>query len=68
LLICHGGAIAEPQDAAYILKHCPGIHGFYGASSMERLPTERAIQSQTEAFTRLSLPPRKPAKSPAKKK
>ena len=68
LLICHGGPIAEPEDAAYILKHCPGIHGFYGASSMERLPTERAIKAQTEAFTRLRIGLRKPAKSPAKKK
>jgi predicted TIM-barrel enzyme len=55
LLICHGGAIAEPADAAYILSRCPTIHGFYGASSMERLPAERAIQAQTEAFTKLSL-------------
>ncbi len=55
LLICHGGPIAEPADAAYILARCPLIHGFYGASSMERLPAERAIQAQTEAFTRLTL-------------
>ena len=68
LLICHGGPIAEPEDAAYILKHCPGVHGFYGASSMERLPAERAIRSQTEAFTRLRLGLHKPAKSKPKKK
>ncbi len=55
LLICHGGPIAEPADAAYILERCPMIHGFYGASSMERLPAERAIQAQTEAFARLKL-------------
>lgn len=55
LLICHGGAIAEPEDAAYVLERCEGLHGFYGASSMERLPAERAIQSQTEAFTRLRV-------------
>ncbi|HUR29631.1 MAG TPA: phosphoenolpyruvate hydrolase family protein, partial [Planctomycetota bacterium] len=66
LLICHGGAIAEPKDAAYVLEHCPGIHGFYGASSMERLPAERAIQAQTEAFTQLALA--RPTKSPKRKK
>ena len=55
LLICHGGPIAEPADAAYILERCPMIHGFYGASSMERLPAERAIRAQTEAFCSLTL-------------
>jgi predicted TIM-barrel enzyme len=55
LVLCHGGPIAEPDDAAYILERCPAIHGFYGASSMERLPTERAIREQTERFGRLSL-------------
>lgn len=53
LLLCHGGPIAEPNDAAYILKRCPLVDGFYGASSMERLPTERAIREQTEQFTRI---------------
>jgi predicted TIM-barrel enzyme len=53
LLLCHGGPIAEPDDAAYILSRCPQIHGFYGASSMERLPTERAIKEQTEKFLKL---------------
>jgi len=53
LVLCHGGPIAEPQDAAFILKNCKGIDGFYGASSMERLPTERAIKEQTEKFTRI---------------
>jgi predicted TIM-barrel enzyme len=53
LVLCHGGPIAEPEDAAYILERCPGIHGFYGASSMERLPTERAIREQTEKFTKI---------------
>ncbi len=53
LLLCHGGPIAEPEDAAFILQHCPGIHGFYGASSMERLPTERAIKDQTARFTEI---------------
>ncbi|MGJ3243326.1 MAG: phosphoenolpyruvate hydrolase family protein [Opitutales bacterium] len=50
ILLCHGGPIAEPEDAAYILRSCAGVDGFYGASSMERLPTERAIKAQTEAF------------------
>ena len=53
IFLCHGGPIAEPDDAAYILQHCPAIHGFYGASSMERLPVERAITEQTERFTRI---------------
>jgi predicted TIM-barrel enzyme len=53
LLLCHGGPIAEPDDAGYILSRCPQIHGFYGASSMERLPTERAIKQQTERFLQL---------------
>jgi predicted TIM-barrel enzyme len=55
IVLCHGGPIAEPEDAAFILKQCPGIHGFYGASSMERLPTERAIKEQTQRFTRICL-------------
>ncbi len=55
LFLCHGGPIAEPPDAAFILQSCPGIHGFYGASSMERLPTERAMKQQIEEFTRLQF-------------
>ena len=50
IVICHGGPIAEPGDAAYILKHAATCHGFYGASSMERLPVERALTEQTRAF------------------
>jgi predicted TIM-barrel enzyme len=50
LVLCHGGPIAEPDDAAYVLKQCPGVDGFYGASSMERLPVERAIREQTARF------------------
>lgn len=50
LVLCHGGPIAEPEDAEYILERCPQCHGFYGASSMERLPTERALTEQTRAF------------------
>jgi predicted TIM-barrel enzyme len=53
IVLCHGGPIAEPQDASFILQRCPAIHGFYGASSMERLPTERAIKEQTERFANI---------------
>jgi len=54
IILCHGGPIAEPDDAQYMLQHCKAIDGFYGASSMERLPTERAIKEQTERFTRIT--------------
>lgn len=50
IVLCHGGPIAMPDDAAYVLQRSDGIHGFYGASSMERLPTEQALKTQTEAF------------------
>jgi predicted TIM-barrel enzyme len=50
LVLCHGGPIAEPEDAAYVLQRADVVHGFYGASSMERLPTEQALKAQTEAF------------------
>jgi predicted TIM-barrel enzyme len=50
ILLCHGGPIAEPADADYVLKHARVCHGFYGASSMERLPVERALTEQTRAF------------------
>lgn len=50
MVICHGGPIAEPEDAAYILKRTKGIIGFFGASSMERLPTEKAIAAQVRSF------------------
>jgi predicted TIM-barrel enzyme len=53
IVLCHGGPIAEPDDAAFILQHCAAIDGFYGASSMERLPTERAIREQTERFLQI---------------
>ena len=53
LVICHGGPIATPEDAQYILDHCPDCHGFYGASSMERLPVERALTAQTRRFKSL---------------
>jgi predicted TIM-barrel enzyme len=51
IVLCHGGPIAEPDDASFIIEKCAKIDGFYGASSMERLPTERAIKEQTERFT-----------------
>ncbi|OBU05933.1 phosphoenolpyruvate hydrolase family protein [Morganella psychrotolerans] len=50
IILCHGGPIATPEDAQYILEHCPECHGFYGASSMERLPAETALKATTEAF------------------
>jgi predicted TIM-barrel enzyme len=50
IVLCHGGPIARPEDAAYILKACPDCHGFYGASSMERLPTEVALTETTRKF------------------
>jgi len=53
LVLCHGGPIATPEDARFILQHCPGCDGFYGASSMERLPTEVALTETTKAFTRI---------------
>ncbi len=51
LVLCHGGPIAMPEDAEYMLKHVRGLDGFYGASSMERLPTETALTAQVEKFT-----------------
>ena len=50
IVLCHGGPIANPEDAEYILGHCPECHGFYGASSMERLPIENALTEQTRKF------------------
>ena len=50
LVLCHGGPIAEPQDAQYILDHTEGIAGFFGASSIERLATEPAIEEQARRF------------------
>ena len=50
IVLCHGGPIASPENAGYILKHTKNCHGFYGASSMERLPTEVALTDQTRKF------------------
>ena len=55
LVLCHGGPIAEPEDAQYILDHTEGIVGFYGASSMERLPVEPAISERVRQFIRLRI-------------
>ena len=55
IILCHGGPIAEPADATFVLSKTRHCHGFYGASSMERLPTEQAITKQTEDFKRISF-------------
>jgi predicted TIM-barrel enzyme len=55
IILCHGGPISMPDDASYILRETPGIHGFYGASSMERLPVEVALTDQTKAFKRVKF-------------
>lgn len=55
IVLCHGGPIAMPADAQYVLERCD-IHGFFGASSMERLPTETAIRNQVADFMKLKLP------------
>lgn len=55
IVLCHGGPIAEPDDARYVLENTQGVVGFYGASSMERLPTEVAITENTKRFKEISL-------------
>jgi predicted TIM-barrel enzyme len=55
IVLCHGGPISSPQDAAYILEAVPGVHGFYGASSMERLPVETALTEQVRAFKKITF-------------
>ncbi len=54
LVLCHGGPIAAPEDAQFILDNCKGCNGFYGASSIERLPTEIAVTETTRKFKRIS--------------
>jgi predicted TIM-barrel enzyme len=54
IVLCHGGPIATPENAQFILAHCPACHGFYGASSMERLPTELALTETTRRFTQIT--------------
>ncbi|GCE30853.1 hypothetical protein KDA_63370 [Dictyobacter alpinus] len=55
IVLCHGGPIAEPEDAAYVLAHTRGVVGFFGASSMERLPTEIAITENTHRFKAIQI-------------
>jgi predicted TIM-barrel enzyme len=55
LVICHGGPFDEPENVGVALAKMPGIAGFFGASSIERLPTERAIRGQVEAFKSLPI-------------
>ncbi len=54
LVLVHGGPVAQPEDAEYVLKNTEHCHGFYGASSMERLPTEVALTEQTRKFKRIA--------------
>ena len=53
IVLCHGGPISEPDDAAYVLERTQGVVGFFGASSMERLPTEIALTETTRRFTQI---------------
>lgn len=55
MVICHGGPISEPEDANYVLQRTKGVVGFFGASSIERLPTETAIKNQVLDFKKLEL-------------
>jgi predicted TIM-barrel enzyme len=55
LVLCHGGPLANPKDVQYVLDRCPEVVGFYGASSMERLPTEVAITEQVRSFAGVTL-------------
>jgi predicted TIM-barrel enzyme len=56
-VLCHGGPIATPADAQHVLDRCPGCHGFYGASSMERLPVETAVTETTRRFVAMTRAP-----------
>ena len=55
MVLCHGGPLAEPEDAAYVLENTKGIVGFFGASSMERLPVEQALEDQARRFKSLRI-------------
>ena len=59
MVICHGGPFDEPENVGKALLRMPGIVGFFGASSAERLPTERAIRAQVESFKSLKLAKRR---------
>jgi predicted TIM-barrel enzyme len=62
IVLCHGGPIAQPEDAAFILRECREVHGFYGASSMERLPVEEALIEQTRKFKAIKAARKSPAR------
>jgi len=70
IILVHGGPVAEPADADFIMKNTRHCHGFYGASSMERLPVEVAIRDQTRAFKKIGATPQKtkPARKAGKTK
>jgi predicted TIM-barrel enzyme len=55
IVLCHGGPIAMPEDAEYVLTRTTNVHGFYGASSMERLPVETALTEQTKRFKAIKI-------------
>jgi predicted TIM-barrel enzyme len=55
IVLCHGGPISSPEDVSIVLGKCPAVNGFFGATSMERLPAEVAITEQVRKFTSLSL-------------
>lgn len=60
IIVCHGGPIASPTEAAEVIADVPGVDGFLGASSMERLPTEVAMVEHMSSYTRIALPDRHP--------
>jgi len=55
IVLCHGGPIAKPEDARFVLERCSGLHGFFGASSMERLPVEEAIANVAKEFRGIAI-------------
>lgn len=59
IILVHGGPVAMPDDAGFVIQNCRNCHGFYGASSMERLPTEIALTARTREFTQIGLDDRK---------
>ena len=56
LVVCHGGPISGPDEAAEVIRDVPGVQGFLGASSMERMPTEVAMVEHMSRYTRIPLP------------
>jgi len=57
IVLCHGGPIASPDDARFIIEKTKGVHGFFGASSLERLPVEKAMKEVTQSFKAIRLSP-----------